>query len=73
MKRRVLKKKLKRLRERIKRIIGKDNTYHNILVYFYKQTIINGSKFYVYTASPKIKNGSGTPYRYALWRRNIEC
>lgn len=70
MKRRVLKKKVKRTG---KKMVGKDNTFHNILVYFYKQITINGSKFYVYTSSPKIKNGSGTPYRYALWRRNIEC
>ena len=70
MKHRVLKKKTKRAGERI---TGKDNTYHNILVYFYERVITDNSTFYVYTACPKIKNGSGTPYRYALWRRNIEC
>ena len=47
-----------------KRITGEDGTYHNNLVYFYKKIVDVGYTYYVYTARPKIKGGSGTPYKY---------
>lgn len=68
MKRRIMKKQAKR-------VFAKDERgrkpYHNILVYFYKKIIKSGSTFYVYTAKPKVKGGSGTPYKYILWLKSL--
>lgn len=68
MKRRIMKKKAKMA---FKTISGKDETYHNILVYFYKKIINDGSTFYVYTSKPKISSSYGVPYRYVLWLNSL--
>jgi hypothetical protein len=60
MKQKIIKKKAKRSS---KVMSGNDGTYHSILVYFYKEVVINGFTFYIYTAKPKVCGGSGIPYR----------
>ena len=54
-----------------KRITGEDGTYHNNLVYFYKKIVDVGYTYYVYTARPKTKGGSGTPYKYVQWLKSL--
>lgn len=68
MKHKIIKKKAKRSS---KVMFGNDGTYHNILVYFYKEVVINGFTFYIYTAKPKLRGCSGISYRYVVWLQSL--
>ena len=68
MKNRIMKKKANRVS---KFIFHNDRTHQNILVYFYKKIVNDGSTSYVYTSKPKISGGSGTPYRYVSWMKSL--
>ncbi len=69
MKNRIMKKRAKRAFNSISR---NDGTYHNILIYFYREVVnCDGSTSYVYTSKPKISRGSGTPYRYVSWFKSL--
>ena len=69
MKNRIMKKRAKRA---FKPISLNDGTYHNILIYFYREVVNgDGSKSYVYTSKPKIIGGSSTPYMYVSWLKSL--